>query len=290
LTVLCILTDKQKNIITHLQKATRKEKKTAILQSTTGQKKEEHIRENTRRAVLNISENGAKESCKKVQFNNEVDMNIQEWKQAGKPFNVILHGDCMDLMAELGENEIDLAVVDPPYGIGMDGGNVGYKGFNNLEKKGWDKKPPDQSYFDELFRVSKNQIIWGGNYFGLPATRCFLIWDKGEGFENRTYAECELAWTSFNKNTRKFKRDPLAKGDYHGKIHPTQKPVALYRWLLQNYAKAGQTIIDTHSGSGSLACACHLEKFNFVAIEKDYDYWFASVKRYEELKSQGTLF
>jgi len=133
----------------------------------------------------------------------------------------ITNEDNMELMDRYPDKWFDLAIVDPPYGIGMDGGNVGYKGFNNFAKKVWDKTIPLDSYFHELFRVSKNQIVWGGNYFGLPATRCFLVWDKGEGFYSRTYAECELAWTSFDLNTCKYKHDPLAKGDYRGKIHPT---------------------------------------------------------------------
>jgi site-specific DNA-methyltransferase (adenine-specific) len=206
--------------------------------------------------------------------------------------NRIINADCMDVMKNIPDKYFELAIVDPEYGIGMDGGNVGYKGFNNFEKKSWDNKRPDKKYFIELRRVSQNQIIWGGNYFAdlLNPTRCFLIWDKGEGFKNRTYAEAELAWTSFDANVKIFKHDPLAKGDYKGKIHPTQKPVALYRWLLQNYAKTGDKIIDTHSGSGSLACACHLEKFDFLAIELDEDYYRDSVKRLDELKSQGVLF
>jgi site-specific DNA-methyltransferase (adenine-specific) len=220
-------------------------------------------------------------------------MNIQEWKQAGKPFNVILHGDCMDLMSELGENEIDLAVVDPPYGIGIDGqkGEIknGVQIRKNHEFKKWDLAIPKKEYFDELFRISKNQIIWGGNYFTehLKPVKSWVFWYKGQ--TGLTMSDGEMAWTSTGKVTRMIDlhRTHLWK---ERPFHPTQKPIALYRWILQNYAKPGQTIIDTHSGSGSLACACHLEKFNFIAIEKDYDYWLASVKRYEELKSQGTLF
>jgi site-specific DNA-methyltransferase (adenine-specific) len=196
----------------------------------------------------------------------------------------------MSLMARYPDNHFDLAIVDPPYGIGMDGGNVGYKGFNNFEKKGWDKAIPTKDYFDELFRISKNQIVWGGNYFGLPATRCFLVWDKGEGFYNRTYAECELAWTSFDKNTVKYKRDPLAKGDYKGKIHPTQKPVKLYEWLLMNYAKENDKILDTHLGSGSIAIACHNLKFDLTACELDKEYYEASLKRLHNHQSQLTMF
>ena len=175
------------------------------------------------------------------------------------------HIDCMDFMRNIPDNYYELAIVDPPYGIGMDGGNVGYKGSNNFKKKSWDNEIPNKEYFNELFRVSKNQIIWGGNYFGLHATRCFLVWDKGEGFYNRTYAECELAWTSFDSNTCKIKHDPLAKGDYKGKIHPTQKPVALYKWILDKYAKPNDKILDTHGGSMSIAIACHDYGFDSFA-------------------------
>ena len=115
--------------------------------------------------------------------------------------------DCMDAMREFPDKFFELCICDPPYGIGMDGGNVGYKGKNNLAKKQWDKATPDAEYFQELFRISENQIIWGGNYFELPPTRCFLIWDKGAGFKGRTYAECELAWTSFNANAFAIAQD-----------------------------------------------------------------------------------
>jgi site-specific DNA-methyltransferase (adenine-specific) len=202
----------------------------------------------------------------------------------------ITNEDNMQLMARYPDNYFNLAIVDPPYGIGMDGGNVGYKGYNNFKKKSWDNEIPNKEYFDELFRVSKNQIIWGGNYFGLPATRCFLVWDKGEGFYNRTYAECELAWTSFDFNTCKIKHDPLAKGDYKGKIHPTQKPVALYKWLLDKYAKQGDKILDTHLGSGSIAIACHDYGFELTACELDKEYYDAAKKRFLNHSAQTKLF
>ena len=199
------------------------------------------------------------------------------------PLSEIFNEDCMEFMKRIPDKYYELAIVDPPYGIGMDGGNVGYKGYNNFEKKNWDKEIPPPEYFTELFRISKNQIIWGGNYYGLPATRCFLVWDKGEGFYNRTYAECELAWTSFDKNTTKFKRDPLAKGDYKGKIHPTQKPVALYTWLLKNYAKKGDKILDTHLGSGSSRVAAFRMGFDFTGIEIDSDYFLESDVRFKKM-------
>jgi len=214
--------------------------------------------------------------------------------------NKILLGDCMDLMAEMPDNYIDLAIVDCPYGTGWDGGNIitnpkrPCRDFrlNNpkYKKKEWDVKP-DKKYFDELFKVSKNQIIWGGNYFidFLESTPCFIFWDKR--YENQKFADGELAWTSFKTGIKKFTLS--SKAETRGgllRIHPTQKPIALYRWILQNYVKPGQLILDTHSGSGSLACACHLEKFDFIAIEKDPDYHKSSTERFETLKSQGVLF
>jgi site-specific DNA-methyltransferase (adenine-specific) len=198
--------------------------------------------------------------------------------------------DCIAGMKHYPDKYFDLAVVDPPYGIGMDGGNVGYKGFNNFEKKDWDKEIPSNEYFAELFRVSKNQVIFGGNYFVLPPTRCYLVWDKGEGFYNRTYAECELAWTSFDANTCKIKYDPLAKGDYKGKIHPCQKPVTVYDWILQKYAKPNDLILDTHLGSGSSRIAAHKAGLDFVGFEIDEDYFNASEDRFKKFVSQTRLF
>ena len=198
--------------------------------------------------------------------------------------------DCMDLMREFPDKHFDLAIVDPPYGIGMSGGNVGYKGANDFVRKEWDSIIPEDEYFIQLFRVSKIQIIWGGNYFPLPSSRCFIVWDKGAGFKGRTYAEAELAWCSLDANAKVFSWDPLAKGDYHGKIHPTQKPVALYRWLLHNYAKSGDKILDTHLGSGSIAIACHEKGFHLTGSELDPDYFAAMQKRLVEVTAQGDMF
>lgn len=204
--------------------------------------------------------------------------------------NTIHLGDCLDLMRLIPDKSIDLVLTDPPYGIGMDGGNVGYKGFNNFEKKEWDKTTPPKEYFDEIFRVSKNQIIWGGNYFGLPASRCWLIWDKGEGFYNRTYAEAELAWTGMDSNVKIFKHDPLAKGDYKGKEHPTQKPVKLFQWCLERYSQPSDLILDPFSGSGTTAIAAHNLGRRFICIEKDEDYHAASVQRLKDTQAQLRLF
>ena len=206
------------------------------------------------------------------------------------PFSIVFNEDCVQGLKRFADNHFDLAIVDPPYGIGMDGGNVGYKGFNNFEKKDWDKEIPSNEYFAELFRVSKNQVIFGGNYFGLPPTRCYLVWDKGEGFYNRTYAECELAWTSFDANTCKIKYDPLAKGDYKGKIHPCQKPVTVYDWILQKYAKPNDLILDTHLGSGSSRIAANKGGFNFIGFETDKEYYEKQEKRFKNFTAQQRLF
>ena len=201
----------------------------------------------------------------------------------------IYNEDCLAAMRGMKDNQFDLAIVDPPYGIGMDGGNVGYKGFNNFKNKDWDKETPSLEYWNELMRVSRNQIAWGGNYFDLPPSRCWVVWDKGEGFYNRTYAEAELAWTSFDANVKIHKRDPLAKGDYKGKIHPTQKPVQLYKWLLKNYAKEGNSILDTHFGSGSIALACWDMGYDLTAYEIDKEYYDDACKRLERHKQQLIL-
>ena len=205
-------------------------------------------------------------------------------------FSEVYLMDCIAGMKHYPDKYFDLAVVDPPYGIGMDGGNVGYKGFNNFTKKNWDKETPPAEYFLELWRVSKNRIIWGGNYFDLPATRCYLVWDKGEGFYNRTYAECELAWTSFDANTQKVKRDPLAKGDYKGKIHPCQKPVFLYDYIFEKFAERGNTVLDTHLGSGSSRIAANKAGLNFVGFEIDEEYYKKADERFKIFISQQRLF
>ena len=202
----------------------------------------------------------------------------------------LLNIDCMEYMAEQQDGAFGLAIVDPPYGIGMSGGNVGYKGNNNLARKDWDNAIPSDEYFKELFRVSREQIIWGGNYFYLPPTRCFLIWDKGEGFKGRSYAECEQAWTSFDANARIFKRDPLCNGDYKGKIHPTQKPIKLYEWLLANYARNDMRILDTNLGSGSSAIAAHYFGCDFVGCEIDTDYYYAAKERFDRETRQVAMF
>lgn len=195
--------------------------------------------------------------------------------------------DCMDMMEEFPDGYFDLAIVDPPYGIGrkFKGGKTGKMQFNEVVEKGWDVAPEDD-YFRQLRRVSSNQIIWGGNYFRLPPTRCWIIWDK-QISEDFSLAMAELAWVSKDGLT-KIVRMPTPKDG--GKIHPTQKPVALYRWLLANYAQPGQRILDTHLGSGSHAIACYYAGMHLTACEIDEDYFKAASERIERETAQTVLF
>ena len=198
----------------------------------------------------------------------------------------ILNVDCMEYMATLEDNAFDLAIVDPPYGIDVTKMNMGSrKTVTPDASKSWDAAVPDQAYFSELFRVSVNQVIWGGNYFDLPASQYFAIWDKGETMYGRDFAECEYAWVR-SGGTRIHKRSP---NDLH-RIHPTQKPVKLYDWLLKNYAKEGDRILDTHLGSGSSAIAAHYGGFDFAGCELDEDYYKAACERFERETAQETLF
>jgi site-specific DNA-methyltransferase (adenine-specific) len=199
---------------------------------------------------------------------------------------LITNEDNMKLMARYEDNHFDLAIVDPPYGIGdkFKGGKTGKMNFNEVVEKDWDKVPP-MEYWKELMRVSENQIVWGGNYFPLPPSRCFVVWDKHIS-EDFTLAMAELAWTSFDK-LAKILRLPTPK---NGKIHPTQKPVKLYEWLLMNYAKEGDKILDTHLGSGSIALACHNLGYDLTACELDKEYYDAAIKRIDQHKAQIRMF
>jgi len=190
-------------------------------------------------------------------------------------------------MKAMRDNQFDLAIVDPPYGVDVGKGLGKWFRQRGVAESSWDSSIPDEEYFAELARVSNVQIIWGGNYFPLPPSRCFIVWDKGAGFKGRTYAEAELAWCSLDANAKIFQYDPLARGDYRGKVHPTQKPVALYKWLLSNYAQEGDAILDTHLGSGSIAIACHDLGFDLVGYEFDEDYYAAACARLDKHRAQG---
>jgi len=201
----------------------------------------------------------------------------------------ITNEDNMELMARYPDNYFDLAIVDPPYGINIT--NAGWvKSNDNIKtENNWDDLIPKLEYFNELKRVSKNQIIWGGNYFldNLGNTRCFLIWDKQIG-ECTSFASSELAWTSFDKSTKTFYEHPAKYGK--DKIHPTQKPVALYKWLIDKYAKPNDKILDTHLGSGSIAIACHDYGFELTACELDKEYYDKAIQRIKNHVSQQKLF
>jgi site-specific DNA-methyltransferase (adenine-specific) len=188
------------------------------------------------------------------------------------------NADCMDFMRELPDKYYDLAIVDPPYGIGISSNPV----RQMHDKKQWDNAIPNEEYFKELFRVSKNQIVWGGNYFPLPPSRGFLIWDKKQP-QDFSLAMCEFAWSSIQSPAKIFRFSVLTERD---KIHPTQKPVKLYEWILMNYAKEGDKILDTHGGSGSICIACHNLGFDLDWIELDKDYFDAATKRFKQHAAQ----
>jgi site-specific DNA-methyltransferase (adenine-specific) len=203
----------------------------------------------------------------------------------------------MDLMARYEDNYFDLAIVDPPYGINADKAqNAGGEkwGYKKYKETNWDESIPKKEYWQELFRVSKNQIVWGGNYMTefLPPKMCWLLWDKGQ--RDFSLADGELAWTSFNKALRIFTMPRgAALSDANksgGRLHPTQKPVKLYEWLLMNYAKENDKILDTHLGSGSIAIACHNLGYELTGCELDKDYYEAAMKRIEQHKQQQRLF
>lgn len=231
-----------------------------------------------------------------------------------------IQGDCMDYLPEFPDGYFDLAIVDPPYGINSTsmamGTNKtrrkgGYPSVSTTEKvetaRGrwhgcgklagraiaqtdveWDRHPPGPEYFKELFRVSKQQIIWGGNYFGLPPTRGIIAWDKMQPWEN--FSQFELAWTSFDRPALIFRYSNTGGANRETKIHPTQKPVALYQWLLQKYAKPGYVILDTHVGSASSLIAYHEAGYKYIGFEIDPYYYGASKKRLDAYMAQISLF
>jgi site-specific DNA-methyltransferase (adenine-specific) len=211
----------------------------------------------------------------------------------------ITNEDNMQLMARYPDNYFDLAIVDPPYGNNLSGGRSNKNGWNN--KINWDKcnndwniKTPSKEYFKELQRVSKNQIVWGGNYFAnmLPNSECWIMWDKGQ--RDFSLADGELAWTSFDKAIRifEFSRASCIKSNNTAieKFHPTAKPFELYKWLLDKYAKPTDKILDTHLGSGSIAIACHDYGFDLTACELDKEYFDKAMQRITNHTNQLNLF
>ena len=207
--------------------------------------------------------------------------------------SIVQNRDCMEAMAEFPDKFFELAIVDPPYGIGYDGANQtsgSHGGRKGHVFKGWDQFIPCENYFNELFRVSKNQIIWGANYFTsfLPGSMGWIIWRKDRG--DFSSSDAELAFSSFDRALREYTKNPLVLVREGGTIHPTQKPIALYKWLLQNYAKPGDKILDTHLGSGSSRIAAYDMGFDFWGYELDSDYFEAMEKRFKTHISKPTLF
>lgn len=204
----------------------------------------------------------------------------------------------MDGMKEFPDKYFELAIVDPPYGINMDGGKIGGDNLGtaqNYIQKNWDASAPQQQYFEELRRVSKNQIIWGANHFisKVPFdSSCWIVWDKDN---TGNFADCELAWTSFKTAVRIFRyrwngmlQENMKNKEF--RIHPTQKPVALYEWLLTKYATKGDKILDTHVGSASSLIACHNLGFDYVGFELDKDYYSMANERLNAVKAQVSIF
>lgn len=193
--------------------------------------------------------------------------------------------DCLEAMREYPDKFFELAIVDPPYGISItDSGRLGK--YNKNENR-WDDCIPSKEYFDELFRVSQNQIIWGGNYFALPPTRGFVIWDKKQP-QGISFASCEFAWTSFDVSARTFYMSPMNMKEE--RIHAAQKPIALYEYLLTNYAHRGDKILDTHVGSASSLIACHRMGFEYWGFELDADYYKAASERLAKEQATVPLF
>jgi site-specific DNA-methyltransferase (adenine-specific) len=205
--------------------------------------------------------------------------------------NRLYNMDCMDGMKEFPDKYFDLAIVDPPYGHEIEGktkitrtGGTWSNKYKDGDINKWDKQPT-KDYFDELFRVSQNQIIWGGNYFELPPTRCFIVWNKTNITENFTIAMCEYAWTSFNKNAKLY--SSVSNGTIKDKrIHPTQKPVSLYSFILNHFANPRYKILDTHAGSASSLIACYRNRLDYIGFEIDKDYFDLATNRLDNEMSQ----
>ena len=199
--------------------------------------------------------------------------------------------DCMDGMKQFPDKYFELAIVDPPYGLERMSHGTAENNRTGYATGDWNNLKPTSEYFDELFRISKCQIVWGANNFTLPNTEYFIVWDKYQTVDN--FASAEYAWTNIKNPAKVFRysihQEMATRKDDGGKIHPTQKPVKLYEWLLMNYAKQGDKILDTHVGSASSLIACHNLGFEYWGFELDEDYYKAASERLEAVKAQLKL-
>ena len=226
---------------------------------------------------------------------------LETVRSVNEPLSVVFNEDCMEGMKRYPEKYFDLAVVDPPYGIGRDKGFGGSRGFNGRGnpitsrkyQSEWDSTIPPKEYFDNLLKCSSNTLIFGGNFFShlLPSGKHWVVWDKKNTMP--TFGDAELIWTNIDRNSVKIYEcewNGLLGKEKQPRIHPTQKPVKLYEWILLNYAKQGEKILDTHVGSGSSRIAAYKHGFDYVGFEIDKDYFEAQEKRFNEFKAQLTLF
>lgn len=213
-------------------------------------------------------------------MNREINMKYK--------LNYLYNEDCLNAMKQIPDDYFDLAIVDPPYGININN-NMGRRKVDkksSYKKVDWDREIPQKEYFDELFRISKNQIIWGANYFSMPPTKCFVVWRKPCVSENLSFSMVEYAWTSFDKTSKEW----IGISNEKKRIHPTQKPVALYEWLLNTFANKGDKILDTHLGSASSIIACKKLGFEYMGFEIDKDYYNGLKNRLKQFDSQINLF
>lgn len=204
-----------------------------------------------------------------------------------EPISIVTNEDCMDMMKRYPDKYFELAVVDPPYGLERFKKGGSHVNKHGSEKGQWNNEKPTKEYFNELFRTSKNQIIWGANNFELPTSEYFIIWQKSNA-EDFSFAMCEMAWTNCKVPAKVYKKLHISVDDKN-KIHPTQKPIELYNWTFKNYAKQGDKILDTHLGSGSSRIAAYKAKLDFYACELDKEYYDAQEKRFDNFKRQLTL-
>jgi len=198
-------------------------------------------------------------------------------------------GDCLEVMKSMPDKSVDAVITDPPYGIGEDIRKADASGRTEFTTtKRWDLKIPDKEYFEEMFRIGNDQVIWGGNYFVdyLRNSRCWLIWDKMQKFSG---ADAELAWTSFDKSTKVFRKSRVEFHSEEKKMHPTQKPLSLMKWVLENYTNEGDTILDPFMGSGTTGVACVQTGRNFIGIEIDPTYFAIAERRIKEAEAQPRL-